>query len=69
MTQLTINIENKDMLPILKKLLGELNGVSIDKIVRKKKSGLELAMEDVKAGRVSEVFNDVDQLMAHLNNV
>ena len=35
MTQLTLNIENKSLVPILKKLISELNGVTIAAPVRK----------------------------------
>ena len=35
MTQLTLNIENKSLVPILKKLISELNGVTIAPPVRK----------------------------------
>lgn len=52
MTQLTINIEDKSILPHLKKILNAIDGVSIAKPSRKKKCGLEEALEDVKAGRV-----------------
>lgn len=51
MTQLTINIENKSILPHLKKILNAIEGVSIAKPA-KKKCGLEEALDDVKAGRV-----------------
>ena len=53
MTQLTINVEDKSILPHLRKILNALEGVSIAKPVRKKKSGLEEALEDIKAGRVT----------------
>ena len=53
MTQLTINIEDKSILPHLKKILNALEGVSIAKPERKKKCGLDEALDDVKAGRVS----------------
>lgn len=51
MTQLTINIEDKSLLPHLKKILSA-EGVSIVKSTMKKKCGLEEALDDVKAGRV-----------------
>ncbi|MDE7345789.1 MAG: hypothetical protein K2N48_03495 [Muribaculaceae bacterium] len=52
MTQLTINIEDKSILPHLKKILNALEGVSIAKPIRKKKTGLDKALEDIEAGRV-----------------
>lgn len=52
MTQLTINIEDKSMLPHLKKILSAIQGISISKPERKKrKTGLDEAYEDVRAGR------------------
>ena len=54
MTQLTINIEDKSILPHLKKILNAIEGVSIAKPEKKKKiSGIEKAMDDVEHGRVS----------------
>ncbi len=61
MTQLTINIEDKSILPHLKKILNAIDGVSIAKPVRKRKAGLDEAYEDVKAGRVHAAEN-VDDL-------
>ena len=52
MTQLTINIEDKAILPHLKKILSAIEGVSIVPAKRKKKCGLEEALEDVKEGKV-----------------
>lgn len=65
MTQLTINIEDKTILPHLKKILSAIEGVSIASVRRKKKCGLEEALEDVKAGRiyrassVDDMFNQI----------
>ena len=65
MTQLTINIEDKAILPHLKKILSAIEGVSIVPAKKKKKSGLEEALEDVKAGRVyhaasvDDMFNQI----------
>ena len=53
MTQLIINVEDKKILPHLKKILGAIQGVSIAPAPRHgQKSGLEEASEDVRAGRV-----------------
>ena len=35
MTQLVINVENPDIIPSLKKVLGQIRGVSIEKSARK----------------------------------
>lgn len=61
MTQLTINIEDKSILPHLKKILGALNGVSIAKTSRKK-NGYEEAMDDIKHGRIYTA-SSVDQML------
>lgn len=54
MTQLTINIEDKSILPHLKKILNAIDGVSIAKPERKKrKCGLDEALDDIKAGRIT----------------
>ncbi|MDE7375351.1 MAG: response regulator [Muribaculaceae bacterium] len=54
MTQLTINIENKSIVPHLKKILSAIEGVSISKPEKKnKKSGIEESFEDARAGRVT----------------
>ena len=60
MTQLTINIEDKSILPHLKKILSAINGVSLAKPVRKKKTGLEEALEDVEAGRITHYSTKED---------
>lgn len=61
MTQLIINIENKSILPHLKKILNAIEGVSIAKPSRKKKCGLDEALDDVKAGRVHR-YESVDDM-------
>lgn len=61
MTQIVINIEDKSILPHLKKILNAIEGVSLDKPMRKKKSGIEEAFEDIKAGRVTPV-DSVDDM-------
>lgn len=61
MTQLTINIEDKSILPHLKKILNAIEGVSIAKPSRKKKCGLDEALDDVKGGRVHR-YESVDDM-------
>ena len=61
MTQIVINIEDKSILPHLKKILNAIEGVSLAKPMRKKKSGIEEAFEDIKAGKVTPV-NSVDNM-------
>ena len=65
MEQIILKIEDKRILPSLKKILSLINGVSIVYPKQKKKSQLELAREDVKKGRVisysskEDLFNDL----------
>lgn len=65
MTQLTINIENKSILPHLKKILNAIEGVSIAKPTKKKKCGLDEAIDDVKAGRTHR-YETVDDMFKNL---
>ena len=61
MTQLTINIEDKSILPHLKKILNAIEGVSIAKSEKKKhKCGLDEAFDDIRAGRIHHAENDDD---------
>ena len=61
MTELILTIENESILPSLKKVLGSIDGVKVKKMTHKKKTGLDLAIEDVEAGRVTE-WNSVDEM-------
>ncbi len=66
MTQLTINIEDKSILPHLKKILNAIDGVSIAKPERKKrKCGLDEALDDIKAGRIYHA-DSVDAMFQHI---
>lgn len=64
MTQLTINIEDKSMLPFVKKLIKSLPGISLAPNARKKKTGIEKAYDDVKAGRVTRWESAEDMFKA-----
>ena len=62
MTQLTINIEDKTILPHLKKILNAIDGVSIAKPEKKKRvSGLAEAYADIKAGRITR-YNSAEEM-------
>ncbi|MBO5233031.1 MAG: hypothetical protein J6B33_01830 [Prevotella sp.] len=62
MPTLTLNIQDKSMLPSLKRILGAIEGATI---VNTKKSEMEKARDDVKAGRLltysskEELFKDL----------
>ena len=80
MEQIVLNVENKSILPSLKRVLGSIEGVTIAKepmtVGRatygqtkhsiKKKTELDLAIEDVRKGRVSRIFASADELCQHL---
>ena len=52
MTELILNVENESILPSLKKVLSSLAGVTVKKAPKRKKGSLEMALEDIEAGRV-----------------
>lgn len=64
MTQLILNIEDKSILPSLRKILSKLEGVTICK-QRKSKTGLEKAIEDARSGRVI-TYNSKEELYKDL---
>lgn len=72
MTQLILNIENPDILPSLRKVLGELKGVSIaqsvpdmsDDVILK---SIETAYEEVRSARKQgKRLAQLDELIAEL---
>lgn len=65
MEQIIINVEDKSILRSLRKILSSLNGVSIAKPVKKRKSGLDEAIEDVKEGRVYTAANS-EEMFKHI---
>lgn len=67
MTQITLNITDPKEASLIKKLLAKFDSVTISKPSRKRKTGLDEALEDVAAGRVYHA-KDVDDLFSQLNN-
>lgn len=65
MTQLILNISDPSVLPTLKRVVKAFKGVTID-TSSDEKCGLDEALDDVQAGRVSGPFNSMDELMSHL---
>ena len=51
MTELTLKVTDESLIPMLRKLFRSIEGVEVA-TKRRKKSGIELAYEDVEAGRV-----------------
>lgn len=53
MTQITITIADPKEATLIKKLLSKFDSVTISKSARKRKTGIDEALEDVKAGRIT----------------
>ncbi|MCM1349227.1 MAG: hypothetical protein NC338_07430 [Firmicutes bacterium] len=66
MTQITLTITDPQEASLLKKLLAKFNSVTITKPARKRKTGLDEALEDVAAGRVTH-YNSVDEMFKALD--
>ncbi len=67
MTQLVLTITDPNEASLIKKLLSKFDSVTITKPTRKRKTGLDEALEDVKAGRVYHA-ESVDDLFNQLNS-
>ena len=52
MTQITLTITDPKEASLIKKLLAKFDSVTISKPARRRKTGIDEALEDVKAGRV-----------------
>lgn len=65
MTQLTLTISDPKDVTLIKKLLAKFDSVTISKPARKRKTGLDEALEDVKAGRVTR-YDSVDEMFEKL---
>ncbi len=67
MTQITLTISDPRDASLIKKLLAKFDSVTISKPTRKRKTGLDEALEDVAAGRVFHA-DSVDDLFYQLEN-
>lgn len=67
MTQLTLTITDPKEATLIKKLLSKFDSVTISKPARKRKTGLDEALDDVKAGRVFHA-DSVDDLFYQLEH-
>lgn len=54
MEQIIINVENPSIIPSLKRVLKSIEGISIVKPKKRKKCGLDEALEEVKEGRITQ---------------
>ncbi|MDE5846869.1 MAG: hypothetical protein K2M83_05520 [Muribaculaceae bacterium] len=64
MTQIILNIESPSVARAIKALVRNIAGVEIVRTkLKKNKTGFELAMDDVKAGRLTE-YSSVKEMIA-----
>lgn len=61
MTQYSLTIEDPKDASLIKKLLAKFDGVKLKKIATKRKTGLDEALEDVAADRVTH-YNSVEEM-------
>jgi len=54
MNTITIRVEDRSVMSGLKKVLQSMNGVVIVPAKKKRKTGIEEAMDDIRCGRVTE---------------
>lgn len=64
MKEITLRVSDESLLPMLRKLFRSMEGVEVV-TRRRKKSGLEKALEDVAAGRVTK-WEDEDKMFESL---
>lgn len=67
MTQFTITVADPKEASLIKKLLAKFDSVTITTPTRKRKTGLDEALEDVAAGRVYQASSVAD-LFRQLNS-
>ena len=61
MNTLTIQVEDRSVMNGLKRVLKSMNGVVIVPTKKKKKTGIEEAMDDIRHGRVTEYKSAEDR--------
>lgn len=54
MTELTVNIEDPSMIEQIKQAISMLKGVSSVTMKKKRRTGMERAVEDIEQGRIYE---------------
>ena len=65
MTQITLTINDPKDASLIKKLLKKFDSVTISKTTTKRKTGLDEALEDVAAGRVTR-YDSVDDFFKEM---
>lgn len=68
MTQMVLNIEDKNLLPSLRKILSNLKGVTIARTQTVRKGTLSKAVDEVPSGKVTRVAT-VAGLMVELDSI
>ena len=66
MTEITLKVTDDSLMPMLRKLFNAIDGVEIEK--KRKKTGIELAFEDVEAGRVYSAKDGADLISKCLSD-
>lgn len=61
----TLTLQSQEDYRLIKKLLKAFEGASITP-VRKRKSSIEISLEEARQGKVAGPFNSVDELMKDL---
>ena len=67
MTELILSVENESILPKLKEMLKTFEGVKVKASVRKRKSAIDLSLEEAQSGCVSE-WSSVDEMFETILN-
>ncbi|NPD81749.1 hypothetical protein HPS57_07150 [Prevotella sp. PINT] len=65
MTEYILRVEDNDVLSTLRKLISWLPGVTLTPVKKSEKNGLDEALEDVAAGRVT-TYKSVDEMFENL---
>ena len=65
MTEITLRVSNESLLPSFRKLIRSIDGIDIVPTKRKRKSGIEQALEDEAAGRV-KTWNSAEEMFQAL---
>jgi len=65
MTQFTLTINDPKDVSLIRKLLAKFDGVTLKKTACKRKTGLDEALDDVAAGRVT-CYDSVDDMFKKL---
>ncbi|MDE7347644.1 MAG: hypothetical protein K2N48_13010 [Muribaculaceae bacterium] len=65
MAEYTLKLESEKDYRIIKKLLKAFEGASITP-VRKRKSSIEISIEEARQGKVAGPFNTIEELMKDL---